>query len=54
MQYNIDKEHAIIFSIVAWTLEQLFVLALGCYAMIYVAIQKKKIKEQNSEANNPS
>lgn len=54
MQYNIDKEHAIIFSIVAWTLEQLFVLALGLYALGYVAIQKKKIKEQQSEESNPS
>ena len=53
MQYNIDKEHAIIFSIVAWTLEQMFVLALGLYALAYVAIQKKKIKEQK-EVSNPS
>ena len=49
MQYNIDKEHAIVFSIVAWTLEQLWVLVLGLYALVYVAIQKKKIKEQQKE-----
>lgn len=51
MQYNIDKEHAIVFSIVAWSLEQLFVLALGLYALGYVAIQKKKIKEQKQDAD---
>ncbi len=48
MQYGIDNQHAIIFSIVAWTLEQLFVLVYGMYALIYVAIQKKKKKLQNT------
>lgn len=42
MQYNIDNQHAIVFSIVAWTLEQAFVLLCGLYAMIITAGQRNK------------
>lgn len=40
--YGIGDSDARIFSIVAWTLEQIFVLILGLYALVYVALQKKK------------
>ena len=46
MLYGVGESDASIFSIVAWTLEQIFVLVLGVYALVYVAIQKKK-KLQN-------
>jgi len=43
MQYGIDNQHAIIFSIVAWTLEQAFVLLMGLYALVVVALAKRKV-----------
>lgn len=42
MLYGISESDAGIFSVVAWTLEQLFVLVMGLYALIYVAIKKQK------------
>lgn len=42
LQYGIDNQHAIIFAVVAWTLEQGFVLIMGVYALLWVAFQKKK------------
>lgn len=42
LQYGIDNQHAIIFAVVAWTLEQSFVLLMGLYALVMVALQKKK------------
>lgn len=42
LQYGIDNQHAIVFSVVAWTLEQGFVLLMGLYALVVVALQKKK------------
>lgn len=42
MLYGIGESDAHIFSIVAWTIEQIFVLVLGLYALVYVAMQKKK------------
>lgn len=46
LQYGIDNQHAIVFSVVAWTLEQLFVLVMGLYALVYVAVNKKKASVQ--------
>lgn len=42
MLYGISESDAGIFSVVAWTLEQLFVLVMGLYALVYVAIKKQK------------
>lgn len=42
MQYGIDLQHAVIFAIVAWVLEQAFVLLMGLYALVWVALQKHK------------
>ncbi len=42
LQYGIDNQHAIIFAVVAWTIEQFFVLLMGLYAFIAVAINKNK------------
>ena len=44
LQYGIDNQHAIIFAVVAWIIEQAFVLLMGLYAFIAVALKK----------NNPS
>lgn len=49
LQYGIDNQHAIVFSVVAWTLEQGFVLLLGLYALVTVALQKKKNMTLNHE-----
>lgn len=46
MLYGVGESDASIFSIVAWTLEQIFVLVLGVYALVYVAIQKKKKQQK--------
>lgn len=46
LQYGIDNQHAIVFSVVAWTLEQGFVLLMGLYALIVVALQKRKKTKQ--------
>lgn len=43
LQYGIDNQHAIIFAVVAWILEQAFVLLMGLYAFIAVAIKKNKL-----------
>ncbi len=40
LQYGIDNQHAIIFAVVAWTLEQAFVLLMGLYAFVAVALKK--------------
>ena len=40
LQYGIDNQHAIIFAVVAWILEQAFVLLMGLYAFVAVAIKK--------------
>ena len=40
LQYGIDNQHAIIFAVVAWILEQAFVLLMGLYAFLVVAIKK--------------
>lgn len=40
MCYGIDAQHAIIFSVVAWLLEQAFVLVLGLYTFTLVALRK--------------
>ena len=42
LQYGIDNQHAIIFAVVAWILEQAFVLLMGLYAFVAVAIKKNK------------
>lgn len=42
LQYGIDNQHAIIFAVVAWILEQVFVLLMGLYAFVAVAIKKNK------------
>ncbi len=42
LQYGIDNQHAIIFAVVAWTLEQAFVLLMGLYAFVAVAFNKNK------------
>lgn len=42
MMYGVCESDAGIFSVVAWTLEQFFVLLMGAYAMVYVAISKQK------------
>lgn len=42
MQYGIDLQHAVIFAIVAWVLEQAFVLLMGLYALVWVALHKDK------------
>lgn len=42
MQYGIDQQHAIIFAVVAWIIEQAFVLLMGLYALIVVAVKKNK------------
>ena len=42
LQYGIDNQHAIVFAVVAWTLEQAFVLLMGLYAFIFVALRKNK------------
>lgn len=42
LQYGIDNQHAIVFSVVAWTLEQGFVILMGLYALVTVAMQKKR------------
>lgn len=42
LQYGIDNQHAIVFSVVAWTLEQAFVLLMGLYALTIVAIRKNR------------
>lgn len=44
LQYGIEQQHAIIFSVVAWTLEQAFVLLMGLYALVVVALKNNKIK----------
>ncbi len=48
--YGVGDSDARIFSIVAWTIEQFFVLVLGLYALIYVAIQKKKRLQEKEES----
>ena len=42
MLYGISESDAGIFSVVAWTIEQAFVLVMGLYALVYVAIKKQK------------
>jgi len=42
LQYGIDNQHAIIFAVVAWTIEQAFVLLMGLYAFVAVAIKKNQ------------
>lgn len=42
MLYGISESDAGIFSVVAWTLEQFFVLVMGFYALIYVAMRKQR------------
>lgn len=42
MLYGISESDAGIFSVVAWTLEQFFVLVMGLYALLYVAIRKQR------------
>ncbi len=42
MLYGVSESDAGIFSVVAWTIEQLFVLIMGLYALIVVAIKKQK------------
>lgn len=42
MLYGVSESDAGIFSVVAWTIEQLFVLIMGLYALIAVAIKKQK------------
>ena len=49
LQYGIDNQHAIVFSVVAWTLEQGFVLLMGLYALMMVAMQKKRGKAETKE-----
>ncbi len=44
LQYGIDHQHAIIFAVVAWILEQAFVLVMGLYAFIVVAINKNSTR----------
>lgn len=51
LQYGIDNQHAIIFSVVAWTLEQAFVLLMGFYAMIVVAVNKNRGEARPSTSN---
>jgi hypothetical protein len=42
LQYGIDNQHAIVFAVVAWTIEQAFVLLMGLYAFVAVAFKKNK------------
>lgn len=42
MLYGVSESDAGIFSVVAWTIEQFFVLVMGLYALVYVAIKKQK------------
>lgn len=44
MLYGISESDAGIFSVVAWTLEQFFVLLMGLYALLYVAVKKQKTR----------
>ena len=44
LQYGIDNQHAIIFAVVAWIIEQAFVLLMGLYAFIAVALKKNNAK----------
>ena len=44
LQYGIDNQHAIIFAVVAWIIEQAFVLLMGLYAFIAVALKKNSTK----------
>jgi len=48
LQYGIDNQHAIIFSVVAWTLEQAFVLLMGLYALLVVAVRKNRATAEKS------
>ena len=53
LQYGIDNQHAIVFSVVAWTLEEGFVLLCGLYALLMAALQKKKRRlPQKQETND--
>ena len=45
LQYGIDNQHAIIFAVVAWILEQAFVLMMGLYAFVIVAFNKNNKHE---------
>lgn len=40
--YGIDEPHAIIFAVVAWLIEQAFVLVLGLYAFLVVAFRRNQ------------
>ena len=42
LQYNIDQQHAMVFAVVAWSLEQAFVLLMGLYALVIVAMRKNR------------
>ncbi|MBR5068450.1 MAG: flippase-like domain-containing protein [Bacteroidales bacterium] len=44
LQYGIDNQHAIVFAVVAWSIEQAFVLLMGLYAFVAVAFKKNNPK----------